>query len=187
MYDELGRQVGLGYTTDEALTVGRVYASSGTDVQADYDLLRNLYGRWFGGDARDRARDDRAAWLTSLANAGNVAAGQCILGGQAVISGRESERYVKAEQYVRGQGSLGNATMDEAARKGPWWSNEGVETGYPKMRTFVQMGGGVAGAIGGGDPGGAVAGVIRSDVAGIPTPLLVGGLAAAAIFLMRKR
>lgn len=183
-HDEIGRQVGLGLTTEEYVNAGRVYASGGADVNADYAIAKDLFSRWFGGDARDAARNERAAWLTSLATAGNIAAAQCILGGQGEISGGEAARYIKAEQLVRTNG--GGGTMDLAAQRGPYWSNEGVETGYPKMRAFVQQGGGVTGALLGGDVAGAAAGFASSSIGGIPLPLLIGG-ALAAVLIMRKR
>jgi hypothetical protein len=172
--------VGLGASADTVNTYvsgGRVVASQGADIQADYDLARRLYAAWFGGAARDAARDDRAAWLMTLAQHGNVRAGQAILGGQGEMSGGEHDRYVRAESYVRTNGVPG--VMDDAAREGAYWSYEDASN-YPKLRAFVQ---GWVGTLAGAED--AVRQVVTAG-GGLPVAALVG-VGVIAYLAMRKR
>jgi hypothetical protein len=171
----------LGLADDTVTTytsAARVTASQGADVQADYDLLKNLYSRWFGGDARDAARDNRAAWLTSLALHGNVRAAQAILGGQGEMSGGEHDRYVKAEDYIRTQGQ--GDVMEAAAVAGPYWSYEDASN-YPRLRAFVQGWTGVTAPLQAGVTAAVQAG------GGVPAVAVLVGVGAVLFLLSRKR
>jgi hypothetical protein len=88
------------------------------------------------------------------------------------MSGGEHDRYVKAEQYIRGEGA--GAVMDQAAQEGPYWSYEDASN-YPQLRAFVQGWEGVAAQ--------AQAAVTRAATAGGGIPA-IGVLVGVGVLLL---
>lgn len=153
--------------------------------------------RWFGGSAVDQQRQERVNYVAQYAVNGNVPAMRLILGAPSNVSGNERTMWERAYDLIKQQNPQ---VVRDAEAIGPaWLVNSGdTATNYPRMREFIRAGESViqqaAGTItdffsppGSSAPSGAVMPGAAVPRSGGMSPLMLGGIALAAVVVLSRR
>ena len=123
--------------TGQGPSTGLGFIDPVTAVQAASSVV-NEFKSLFGQTTDDRQRAARAAFFLQNALQENVAAAQCLLGGQHNTASHERPMYDKAVAALQ-QTSAGAATYQQALTAGPYWSTSDTAASYPNMQAFVMQ------------------------------------------------
>lgn len=149
-------------------------------------LVGDAIGLLTGSGSADQQRQARVNYFLGLAESGNVAAAQVLLGGTQNTASHERPMYNTAITQLQDT-PVGSQVLAQAQQAGPFWSTSDSASNYPVMRNFVQTWANqnsIGGALSYATQSGATS--LARTTTQIPGIVWLVGAGAVAVLLLRR-